>query len=326
MSLNRSRSPPHGKRFRSIERVSYRDAPHSRDRRNHRLGIILRQDAISAWWVKDLVKDLFVLMVKGTRNKNPKLDNCLNLAEHFGVVAVMHKNSSIGKDRGAGFSPFLVRLYSHLWCKSQASKGQDYLCNKCKRPGHFARECPNMTVCNNCRLPGHVAAECNSTTMCWNCKEPGHLANQCPNEPVCHMCGNMGHLARDCINLGLPAHDARLCNNCYKQGHIAADCTNEKACNNCRKTGHLARDCLYEPVCNICNISGHVARHCTKSSLSSDMGSPFQNIICRNCGQPGHISRDCVSIVISNNCHGRGHLHYECPSARMYDCLGVRRY
>ncbi|XVE52702.1 hypothetical protein DITRI_Ditri02bG0144400 [Diplodiscus trichospermus] len=239
MSFSRSRSPPRGKRFRSIERVSYRDAPYSRDRRSFR---------------------------------------------------------------------------------------QDYLCNRCKRPGHFARECPNMTVCNNCGLPGHIAAECNSTTMCWNCKEQGHLASQCPNDPVCHMCGKMGHLARDCLNPGLPAHDARRCNNCYKPGHIAAECTNEKACNNCRKTGHLARDCPNEPVCNICNISGHLARQCTKSGLSSEMGGSFRDIICRNCGQPGHISRDCVSIVICNNCGGRGHLHYECPSARMYDRGGVRRY
>uniref|UniRef100_F6HN80 CCHC-type domain-containing protein n=1 Tax=Vitis vinifera TaxID=29760 RepID=F6HN80_VITVI len=202
---------------------------------------------------------------------------------------------------------------------------QDYLCNKCKRPGHFARDCPNVTVCNNCGLPGHIAAECNSTTMCWNCKESGHLASQCPNDPVCHMCGKMGHLARDCSSPGLPAHDARLCNNCYKPGHIAADCTNEKACNNCHKTGHLARDCLNEPVCNICNISGHVARQCPKSRLVPETGGPFRDITCHNCGQPGHISRDCVSIVICNNCGGRGHQSFECPSVRMFDHV-VRRY
>ncbi|KAL6126608.1 hypothetical protein ACLB2K_074655 [Fragaria x ananassa] len=202
----------------------------------------------------------------------------------------------------------------------------DFLCNKCKRPGHFARDCPNMTVCNNCGLPGHIAAECNSTATCWNCKEPGHLANQCSNDPVCHMCGKMGHLARDCSNPSLPSHDARLCNNCYKPGHIAVACTNEKACNNFRKPGHLARDCPNEPVCNICNISGHVARHYPKSDPDSNMGGgPFRDIICRNCGQPEHVSRECVSLVICNNCGGRGHLAYECPSALMHD-RGMRRY
>ncbi|KAI3734856.1 hypothetical protein L6452_14336 [Arctium lappa] len=219
---------------------------------------------------------------------------------------------------------------------------QDYLCNKCKRPGHFARDCPNVTVCNNCGLPGHIAAECTSTTMCWNCKESGHLSSECPNDPVCHMCGKVGHLARDCHNPSVSSYDARLCNNCYKPGHIAADCTNEKACNNCRKTGHLARDCHNDPVCNICSISGHVARQCPKSGsglsslptsvkhgpsslmgppgTSSMMDDPFRDMICRNCGRPGHISRDCVpTMVICSNCGGRGHQEIECPSARMYD-------
>nr|GEV89184.1 zinc finger protein GIS2-like [Tanacetum cinerariifolium] len=216
---------------------------------------------------------------------------------------------------------------------------QDYLCNKCRRPGHFARDCPNATVCNNCGLPGHLAAECTSTTMCWNCKESGHLSSECPNDAVCHMCGKVGHLARDCHSPSVSSYDARLCNNCYKPGHIAADCTNDKACKNCRKTGHLARECNNDPVCNICSISGHVARQCPKSDLSSPprhvksrpssfLGAvgpslredPFQDMVCRNCGRPGHISRDCVPmIIICSNCGGRGHLEIECPSARMYD-------
>ncbi|KAD2805110.1 hypothetical protein E3N88_38487 [Mikania micrantha] len=210
---------------------------------------------------------------------------------------------------------------------------QDYLCNKCRRPGHFARDCPNATVCNNCGLPGHISAECTSTTMCWNCKESGHVSSECPNEPVCHMCGKIGHLARDCHSPNVSSYDARLCNNCYKPGHVAAECTNEKACNNCRKTGHLARDCHNDPICNICSISGHVARQCPKSGsvkpgLPSFLGpagsslrdDPFRDMICRNCGRPGHISRDCVHmVIICTNCGGRGHLDIECPSARVYN-------
>lgn len=196
--------------------------------------------------------------------------------------------------------------------RDQGHNRQDGLCKNCKRPGHFARECPNVAVCNNCGLPGHIAAECSSKTMCWNCKEPGHLANQCSNDPICHLCNTTGHLARACSE----SSDPRVCNNCFKTGHIAVDCTNGKACNNCRKTGHLARECSNDPVCNLCNVSGHVARQCPKTTIASQIvGGPFRDIICRNCGQPGHISRDCVSVVICNCCGGLGHIALECPSA-----------
>lgn len=205
------------------------------------------------------------------------------------------------------------------------------LCKNCKRPGHFARDCPNVAVCNNCGLPGHIAVECTAKALCWNCKEPGHMANECPNEGICHTCGKSGHIARDCPSPAQPG-DTRLCNNCYKQGHIAANCTNEKACNNCRKTGHLARDCTNEPVCNLCNISGHVARNCPKADVLGDRP------ITAGAGYPrggfggyrdvgGYMGGrgDYMPLMICHNCGGRGHAAYECPSGRFFD-RGLRRY
>ncbi|KAL6316524.1 hypothetical protein AAG906_018227 [Vitis piasezkii] len=176
-----------------------------------------------------------------------------------------------------------------IWLVSQGN-----LCNNCKRPGHFARECPNVAICNNCNLPGHIASECTTQSLCWNCREPGHMASNCPNEGICHSCNKTGHRARDCPTPGLPSGDLRLCNNCYKQGHIAADCTNDKACKNCRKTGHIARDCQNEPVCNLCNIAGHVARQCPKAEIFGERGgggrnTGFRDVICRSCNQVGAI-------------------------------------
>ncbi|XP_042984733.1 DNA-binding protein HEXBP-like isoform X1 [Carya illinoinensis] len=212
---------------------------------------------------------------------------------------------------------------------------RDNLCKNCKRPGHYARECPNVAICHNCALPGHIASECTTKSLCWNCREPGHMANNCPNEGICHTCGKAGHLARECTALPLPPGDLRLCNNCYKQGHIAAECTNEKACNNCRKTGHLARECPNDPICNLCNVAGHMARQCPKTNLIGERGggggggirsNGYRDIICRNCQQIGHMSRDCMGpLTICHNCGGRGHLAYECPSARFMDRY-TRRY
>ncbi|KAK8568063.1 hypothetical protein V6N12_006630 [Hibiscus sabdariffa] len=219
--------------------------------------------------------------------------------------------------------------------ESRRGFSQNNLCKNCKRPGHYARECPNVAICHNCNLPGHIASECTTKSLCWNCREPGHTANHCPNEGICHTCGKSGHRARDCTAPPMPPGDVRLCNNCYKPGHIAADCTNDKACNNCRRPGHLARDCTNDPICNLCNVAGHMARQCPKSNMIGDRSGggggrggyrDHRDIVCRNCHQFGHMSRDCMGpLMICHNCGGRGHMAYECPSGRYLDRY-PRRY
>uniref|UniRef100_A0ACD5TIP5 Uncharacterized protein n=1 Tax=Avena sativa TaxID=4498 RepID=A0ACD5TIP5_AVESA len=235
------------------------------------------------------------------------------------------------------------------------SRSASDLCNNCKRPGHFARDCPNVAVCHACGLPGHIAAECSSKDLCWNCKEPGHMANSCPNEGICRNCGKSGHIAKDCTAPPMLPGEVKLCNNCYKPGHIAMECTNEKACNNCRKSGHLARNCTNEPVCNLCHVAGHLARQCPKSDEIIERGGPppfrggdslfrggdvpfraggaafrggYSDVVCRACNQVGHMSRDCMAgaFMICHNCGGRGHMAYKCPSGRLLDRFPPRRY
>ncbi|KAF9684417.1 hypothetical protein SADUNF_Sadunf04G0116100 [Salix dunnii] len=320
-SQSRSRSPM-DRRIRS-DRFSYRGAPYRREsRRGYRVKLCVLMG----------LEILKFLLLPGCAIVTASYNNLCGVSLFLSGVCLCgrNKDSFMIDVSPIHFLDVLPTALSFLvFCDFATS--QSNLCKNCKRPGHYARECPNVAICHNCGLPGHIASECTTKSLCWNCREPGHMASNCPNEGICHTCGKAGHRAKECTAAPMPPGDLRLCNNCYKQGHIAADCTNDKACNNCRKTGHLARECPNEPICNMCNVAGHVARQCPKSNMLGDRGgmrnSGYQDIVCRNCHQYGHMSRDCMGpLMICHNCGGRGHRAIECPSGRMMDRYPQRFY
>ncbi|WVZ57539.1 hypothetical protein U9M48_007912 [Paspalum notatum var. saurae] len=257
----------------------------------------------------------------------------------------LHRSDLAAAPRHRCVGSVLLLLLRRAAGDPRSSWFHNDLCNNCKRPGHFARECPSVAVCHTCGLPGHIAAECSSKSICWNCKEPGHMANSCPNEGICRNCGKSGHIARDCTAPPVPPGEVILCSNCYKPGHFREECTNEKACNNCRQSGHIARNCTNDPVCNLCNVAGHLARQCPKSDTLGERGGPppfrgiaapfygggaplrggFSDVVCRACNQVGHMSRDCMAgaFMICHNCGGRGHNAYECPSVSLMDRVPI---
>jgi cellular nucleic acid-binding protein len=149
----------------------------------------------------------------------------------------------------------------------------DNACRRCKKSGHFARECPEPRndSCFNCGQPGHMSRECTEPKKprgddrtCRKCNEVGHIARDCPTggnggeDRACHKCGEVGHISRDCTSsaFGASAGGAgggMKCYNCQQYGHKSSECTNKpvervygsdpRTCNKCSQKGHISRDC-----------------------------------------------------------------------------------
>ncbi len=88
------------------------------------------------------------------------------------------------------------------------------ICYKCRKSGHFARECTQSSTggeerrdrrsnenSNSNQRSNRNSAGGSSGIKCYRCNKGGHFARDCKEVAErCYRCNQSGHLAKDCEN------------------------------------------------------------------------------------------------------------------------------
>ncbi|XWS40104.1 hypothetical protein CRYUN_Cryun18bG0111200 [Craigia yunnanensis] len=99
------------------------------------------------YWGDDYLQEMVELFMKNF------VEVLINISLNMSSDSRSRSRSRSSMDRKIRSDRFSYRNAPYRR-ESRRGFSQNNLCKNCKRPGHYARECPNVAICHNCNLPG----------------------------------------------------------------------------------------------------------------------------------------------------------------------------
>jgi hypothetical protein len=151
------------------------------------------------------------------------IENCDQYDEDKYVIKYMNEYG-IQNVRGGSFVQLILPEYILQTLKTQIIMSND-LCYKCKKPGHFGKNCKNKneTECTICDSNYHTKVNCDIIQSKNYCERP------------CINCKKFGHQIQNCYSLTLNEN----CYRCGRKKHWLITCTETHDINGFRLRSHI---------------------------------------------------------------------------------------